>query len=131
MENIVPLKIQIICIIVSVSFLFYIGYLIIKGKLREEYAIFWVICTIILIAFSFWRNGLAIVANFFGVFSPPNLVFMGAIFGIFIYLLHLSIVVSKLQSNNKELSQQIALLKNKLKNPDGEISYKNTDSNKK
>ena len=122
MENVVPFKIQITCIIASLSFLFYISYLIIKGKLREEYAIFWVICTIVLIVFSFWRNGLAVIANLFGVFSPPNLIFMVAIFGIFVYLLHLSIVVSKLQSNNKELSQQIALLKNKIKNYDAEDS---------
>jgi hypothetical protein len=130
MENIVPIKIQIICITVSFLFLFYIGYLIIKGKLREEYAIFWVICTVILIAFSFWREGLSIFSKILGVFDPANLVFMGAIFGIFIYLLHLSIVVSKLQSNNKELSQQIALLKNKLKNADAEVSTDITDNKK-
>ncbi|HNW96968.1 MAG TPA: DUF2304 domain-containing protein [Bacteroidales bacterium] len=120
MEDIIPLKIQITCIAVSVSFLFYIGYLIIKGKLREEYAIFWVVSTIMLIAFSFWRNGLAVVAEFFGVFSPPNVVFMGAIFGIFIYLLHLSVVVSKLQETNKKLSQEIALLKNKINKKNSE-----------
>lgn len=120
MEDIIPLKIQITCIAVSVSFLFYIGYLIIKGKLREEYAIFWVVSTIMLIAFSFWRNGLAVVAEFFGVFSPPNIVFMGAIFGIFIYLLHLSVVVSKLQETNKKLSQEIALLKNKINKKNSE-----------
>jgi hypothetical protein len=114
MENVVPLKIQVICIIVSVSFLFYVGYLIVKGKLREEYAIFWVICTIIFITFSFWREGLSILSRLLGVFDPPNLVFMGAIFGIFIYLLHLSVVVSKLHERNKKLSQEIALLKNKL-----------------
>ena len=120
MEDIIPLKIQITCIAVSVSFLFYIGYLIIKGRLREEYAIFWVVSTIMLIAFSFWRNGLAVVAEFFGVFSPPNIVFMGAIFGIFIYLLHLSVVVSKLQETNKKLSQEIALLKNKINKKNSE-----------
>lgn len=114
MENVIPIKIQIISIVVSISFLFYIGRLIVKGKLREEYAIFWVICTLILILFSFWRNGLEIVSTLLGVYSAPNLVFMGAIFGIFIYLLHLSVVVSSLLEKNKKLSQEIALLKNKL-----------------
>jgi hypothetical protein len=120
MENVVPLKIQIICIVGSVSFLLYIAYLIIKGKLREEYAIFWVICTLILITFSIWREGLAIVSRLLGVFDAPNLVFMSAIFGVFIYLLHLSVVVSRLHEKNKKLAQDIALMKNKMKELEAE-----------
>lgn len=108
-------KIQIIAIIVSLLFLLYIVRLIIKGKLREEYSIVWIVCTIVLVLFSFWRNGLDIVSNLVGIYSPPNLVFTAAIFAIFIYLLHLSVVVSKLHSQNKQLAQDIALLKNKLK----------------
>ena len=122
MSNVIPFKIQLISIIISLCFLGYVGRLIIKGKLREEYSIVWLVGTFFLILFSFWRNGLAVMAELLGVYGPPNLVFMVAIFGIFVYLLHLSIVVSKLQSNNKELSQQIALLKNKIKNYDAEDS---------
>ena len=107
-------KIQIIAIVVSLLFLLYIVRLIIKGKLREEYSIVWIVCTIVLVVFSFWRNGLDIVSNLVGIYSPPNLVFTAAIFAIFIYLLHLSVVVSKLHSQNKQLAQDIALLKNKL-----------------
>lgn len=104
-------KIQIIAITVSLLFLLYIVRLIIKGKLREEYSIVWIVCTIVLILFSFWRNGLELLAAILGVYEAPNLIFTGAIFAIFIYLLHLSIVVSKLHSQNKQLAQEIALLK--------------------
>lgn len=109
-------KIQIIAITVSLLFLLYIVRLIIKGKLREEYSIVWIVCTLILIVFSFWREGLEIVANILGVYEAPNLVFSGAIFATFIYLLHLSIVVSKLHSQNKQLAQEIALLKEEYLN---------------
>ena len=111
-------RIQIIAIIVSVLFLLYILRLIIKGKLREEYSIVWIICTIILIVFSFWRNGLEVFAKMVGVYQAPNLVFTGAIFAIFIYLLHLSVVVSKLHAQNKQLAQDIALMKNKMEKKD-------------
>ncbi|HET6243293.1 MAG: DUF2304 domain-containing protein [Bacteroidetes bacterium] len=108
-------KIQIIAIVVSIAFLLYIGRLIVKGKLREEYAIVWIISTIILVVFSFWRSGLDVVAEMFGIYAPPNLVFTGAIFAILIYLLHLSVVGSKLQQQNKTLAQEIALIKEELK----------------
>ena len=112
--NTFTLRIQIISVVVSLLMLAYIARLIMKGKLREEYAIFWVVCTLVLVFFSFWRNGLDVVSSLLGVYSPPNLVFMGAIFGIFIYLLHLSLVVSKLQEKNKKLAQDVALLKKML-----------------
>jgi hypothetical protein len=108
------LRIQIIAIVVSLAFLVYISRLIIKGKLREEYAIFWVISTIVLITFAFWRKGLDFFADLLGVYFPPNLVFTVAIFAILIYLLHLSIVVSKLHDKNKVLTREIALIKKKL-----------------
>ncbi len=107
-------RIQIVAITASILFLLYIARLIIKGKLREEYSIVWIVCTVVLILFSFWREGLEIIAHTLGVFEAPNLVFTGAIFAVFIYLLHLSVVVSKLHAQNKQLAQDIALLKEKM-----------------
>ncbi len=107
-------KIQIIAITMSLLFLLYIIRLIVKGKLREEYSIVWIVCTVVLILFSFWRNGLEVLAQLVGVYEAPNLVFTGALFAVFIYLLHLSVVVSKLHNQNKQLAQEIALLKEKM-----------------
>lgn len=104
-------KIQIITIVINFFFLLSIAYLIVKGKLREEYAIVWLVCTIFLGIFSIWRNGLEVISRLFGVYDAPNLVFTGFIFIILIYLLHLSIVNSKLQKNLTSLAQEIALLK--------------------
>ena len=107
-------KIQIIAIIISLAFLAYISYLIVKGKLREEYSIIWIVCTAILLLFSFWRKGLDFFAELLGVIAPPNIVFSAAIFAILIYLLHISVVVSKLQHQNKILAQEIALMKQEI-----------------
>lgn len=117
-------KIQIIAISVSLLFLLYIVRLIIKGKLREEYSIVWIICTLVLIVFSFWRDALEISADLLGVYDAPNLVFTGAIFAIFIYLLHLSIVVSKLHNQNKQLAQELAMLKEEFTQKKKDINTK-------
>ena len=114
MENVIPFKIQLISIIISFCFLGYVGRLIIKGKLREEYSFIWLAGTVLLILFSFWRDGLEVMAKILGVYSAPNVVFMAAIFAILIYLLHLSVVVSQLYEKNKKLAQDIALLKEKI-----------------
>src|ERR1700759_3255879 len=102
-------RIQIITIIVSLLFLFYIARLIIKGKLREQYSIVWCVCTLILVIFSFWRDGLNVMSRLFGIYEPPNLVFTACIFVILVYLLHLSVVSSRLHEQNKKMPQEIAL----------------------
>ena len=107
-------RIQLITIAINILFIAYISRLIIKGKLREEYSIVWGVCTVILLVFSFWRKGLDVMSKLFGVFEPPNLVFTACIFAILIYLLHLSVVASKLHKQNKQMAQDIALIKEKL-----------------
>lgn len=107
-------RIQIITIIVNILFLIYIARLIVKGKLREEYAIVWCASTVVLLLFSFWAKGLDLLSELFGVYEPTNLLFTGFIFIILIYLLHLSVVNSKLQKNMTRLTQELALMKQRL-----------------
>lgn len=114
MDNIVPIRIQVVSIVLSLAFLVYVARLIIKGRLREEFSFFWIAGTVVLLFFSIWRDGLEVMATLFGVYMPPNLVFMAAIFAILVYLLHLSTVVSSLHEKNKKLAQDLALLKASL-----------------
>lgn len=108
------MRIQIISIVVSLILLIYSARLIIRGKLRAEYAIFWVALTLLLVLFSFWRDGLQFFSDLLGVYEAPNLVFMVAIGGVFLYLLHFSIVISKLKDDNRKLSRDLALLRERL-----------------
>jgi hypothetical protein len=109
-----PITIQIISLSVALLVMFFIARLIVRGKLREEYAILWIVCTLILIVFSIWRRGLEQIALALGVYYPPSLVFLAAIFAILIFLVHLSVVVSRLQNQIKTLTQEVALLRNEL-----------------
>lgn len=107
--------IQIISLLGALLFLLFIFRLIVRGQLREEYSILWIICTVILIIFSVWRHGLEQIALALGVYYPPSLVFLAAIFAILIFLVHLSVVVSRLQNQIKVLTQEIAFLKQQQK----------------
>ena len=111
MEDIIPVRIQIASILCSLAFLILIAQLIFRGKLRAEYSVVWLLCTLILVVFSFWRDGLRVVAELLGVFYAPSLVFIGAIFAIIMFLVHLSIVASRLQLETKVMAQEIALMR--------------------
>lgn len=106
-----PLTIQIISLLSASLFMLFIFRLIVRGQLREEYSILWIVCTILLIVFSIWRKGLEHIALALGVYYPPSLVFLAAIFAITIFLVHLSVVVSRQQKQIRVLTQEIAFLK--------------------
>lgn len=114
MENVIPYRLQIIAIVMALCFMFFIFRLIAKGKLREEYSFIWITCTALLLLFSFWRNGLDVIAKVLGIFYAPSLMFLGAIFAIVIFLVHLSVVNSKQHKQIKDLAQEMAILKKKL-----------------
>jgi len=103
--------IQLISLGGATIFMVMIFRLIIQGRLREEYSIIWILCTIILIVFSIWRRGLDQISLWLGVYYPPSLIFLAAIFAIIVFLVHLSVVNSKLQSQIKTLTQEMAYLK--------------------
>jgi hypothetical protein len=64
--------------------------------------------------FAIWRNGLDLIAHMLGVFYAPALIFLGAIFAIVIFLVHMSVVNTKQEQQIKDLAQQLALLKAEL-----------------
>jgi hypothetical protein len=118
-------RIQFISIFISLFIMIGIIRLTIKGKLREEYSIIWIVIALFLILFSTWRAGIDFFADALGVIDPPNLVFTFSIFLLFIYLIHLSVVISKLQNDNKKLAQEIALLKIKFDKIKTQVGLKN------
>ena len=102
--------------------------LIIQGRLREEYSIVWIFCTLILIVFSIWRKGLEQISLWLGVYYPPSLIFLAAIFAIIVFLVHLSVVNSKLQNQIKTLTHEMAYLKQTLQQLDAKAKAPTTET---
>lgn len=109
-----PITIQIISLLGALIFMAFIARLITKGRLREEYSFIWIACTLIIIIFSVWRDGLTEISALLGVFYPPSLIFLVGLFAVIGFLVHLSVVVSKLQQSIKDLTHEVAFLKKEL-----------------
>jgi hypothetical protein len=106
--------IDIISCTLSVSFIIFIINLIRKGVLREEYSFVWIFISSIFIFFSFYRKGLDILGKALGFAYPPALLFLVFLFGIIIFLVHLSIINTKQHNQIRTLAQKIALLEKKI-----------------
>ena len=107
--------IQIFTTIVNLLILIMIINFLRKEKLKEKYSILWLITIIFIQIFIIFDKLLNKIAHTVGIYYPPSLVFYLAFLFLFIIVLHLSLVVSKLTKQNQILAQKIALLDAKLK----------------
>ncbi len=109
-----PVTIQVLSLLGALSFMLFIARLIVKGRLREEYSFIWIACTVILVIFSVWRRGLTEISLLLGVYYPPSLIFLVGLFAVILFLVHLSVVISKMQQSIKNLTHEVAFLKKEL-----------------
>ncbi len=110
-----PLRISIAAAAASVLLLLVVLELIRSRRLRERYALLWLLTGLVLLALSLWRGGLDTIAGWFGVTGyPPAVLFAVGTLFILVVLLHYSTVISKLADQNALLAQKLALLEQRL-----------------
>ncbi len=110
-----PLVVSILAVLASLALLVVVFELIRSRRLRERYALLWLLTGVVLLALSAWRDGLNTIAGWVGVTGyPPAVLFAVATLVILLVLLHYSTVISRLSDQNTVLAQKIALLEERL-----------------
>ena len=106
-----PLKVSIAATIASLLLLGVVFELIRSRRLRERYALLWVLTGVVLVVLSAWRGGLNTIAGWVGVQTyPPAVLFAVSLLFVLAVLLHYSTVLSKVTDQNVILAQRVALL---------------------
>ncbi|MBD0330417.1 MAG: DUF2304 domain-containing protein [Thermoleophilia bacterium] len=110
-----PLVVSIAGAIASVVLLGVIIELIRSRRLRERYALLWLLTGVVLLVLSLWRDGLNTIAGWAGVTGyPPAVLFALGLLFVIVVLLHYSTVISRLSDQNTILAQRVALLEAEL-----------------
>jgi hypothetical protein len=110
-----PLKVSIAATIVSLLLVLGVFELIRSRRLRERYALLWLVTGIVLVVLSAWRGGLNTIAGWVGVRGyPPAVLFAVGLMFVILVLLHYSTVISRLSDQNVILAQRLALLESRL-----------------
>lgn len=109
-------KIQMFAILASILLFFLLIYLIRKRRIKVEYSLLWLFFGMVFIVFSIWRTGLDYIADIAGIAYPPAAMFLLFMLAFFFILIEFSTIISKLSDRNKNLTQEIGLLKMELKN---------------
>jgi uncharacterized protein DUF2304 len=110
-----PVRISIAASIASLVLILVVLELIRGRRLKERYALLWLVTGVVLLVLSLWREGLNTIAGWLGVSGyPPAILFAAATLFIIVVLLHYSTVLSEFHDQNVVLAQRLALLEERL-----------------
>jgi hypothetical protein len=111
-----PLKVSLAATAASLILVLVVFELIRSRRLRERYALLWLLTGVVLVVLSAWRGGLNTIAGWFGVRGyPPAVLFAVGLLFVIAVLLHYSTVISRLSDQNVILAQRLALLESKVR----------------
>ena len=111
-----PLKVTLVAVVVALVLVASVFELIRSRRLRERYALLWLLTGLVLLVLSAWRGGLNTIAGWVGVRGyPPAVLFAVGLLFVILVLLHYSTVISRLSDQNTILAQRLALLEARLR----------------
>lgn len=107
--------IQILAIIGSGAVMIVVVELIRRGRLKEKYSLLWLFAGVVLLFLSSSISTLDFLSSLLGVHYPPSLLFLLAFLFLLLITLHFSVVISGLSEKNKQLAQELALLRQEIR----------------
>ena len=99
--------------------------LIRRGRLKDKYSLLWLFAGTILLILSLSRSLLEYVSSLVGIYYPPSFLFLLAFLFLLLITLHFSSVISGLSEKNKQLAQELALLRQEMVEGMGRSEVKN------
>ena len=106
---------QTVVFLMTVAIFAAVMILVLKRRITEHFAILWTaISVLLLLASSIGFRYLFKLAQLIGIVYPPSALFLLVIFGLTLLVIQLFTWVSKLNERTRALSQQVALLRDRL-----------------
>ena len=106
-------RLQFFSLLATVILFAFLSNFIRRKKLLEEYSILWFLIFLIFLFFAVFGGLLEALAKFLGIIYPPAALFIILIIGLFLLMLHFSIIISELKIKVNKLSIKLALLEHK------------------
>jgi len=102
-------RVQFFAILFSLFVFFFIFRLVKNRSVKEEYSILWFALSFFLLYLSIDRHAIDRLGNLFGVAYPPSVLTLMTTGFAFLLLIHITMVISRLSDQNKELIQELGL----------------------
>jgi hypothetical protein len=101
---------RILAVMLSILLLGLIIELVRRNRLKEKYALLWIITGMVILIMAVFDKLLIGITVLLGIALPINTMFFLGTFFIILINIHFSTVISKLSEQNKKLAQKVAML---------------------
>ncbi|GJF02247.1 DUF2304 domain-containing protein [Pseudonocardia sp. D17] len=108
------LRLTIFSVVVAVAALVLVVELLRRRRLREKYAVIWVVISIGTLVVAIFPSLLRGVAQAIGIQTPSNLLFFGSLLVLFAVSLQLSREVGLLEEQSRRLAEEVGALRLRL-----------------
>ena len=105
-QRLIPLAVALIIVLTVVE-------LIRRRKLREEYAMLWLIASAVLVVFAIFPRLLWQISAWLGVYYLTVLI-IACVGFLSLMAIHFAIAISRLNEDTRQVAQKLALLEQKL-----------------
>jgi hypothetical protein len=85
-----------------------------RRRMMERYALLWLAAAATLFVLAVWRGLLTTLSADVGIHTPANALFAVGFGFVVVVLLSVSLVISRLSEQNRQLAQHVALLSDRL-----------------
>ncbi len=114
-------RIQFFSLAFSVAIFLFIFKLVKNRSIREEYSLLWFVMSFFLLYLSFDRLAIDRLGALFGVAYAPSILTLMTTGFTFLLLIHLTVVITRLSEQNKELIQEMGLWQSALRQKSAEV----------
>ena len=103
----------VIAILIALTVVFYVR----RWRLKEQYSLLWLVLAVGIVVFTAAPGLVEWLAGKLDVFYAPAILFFLALAVVALMLFHYSLELSRLSDQNRELAQELGLLRARLEEP--------------
>lgn len=113
-QDVMEIRARLFAVVLGFAVLLFVINLVRTKKLKEEFALLWLLTGIVLVLTPLFIDYLDMLAYALGIEYPPALIFVLAIISLLLVLFQFSMRISRFSEQIKVLIQELALLRVRL-----------------
>ena len=110
-SDVMEFRARLFAMLLGVAVLLFVLNLVRTKKLKEEFALLWLLTAVVLVLTPLFIDYLDMIAYALGIEYPPALIFLLAIISLLLILFQFSMRISRFSEQIKVLVQELALLR--------------------
>lgn len=103
----------VVAVLIALTVVFYVR----RWRLKEQYSLLWLVLAVGIVVFTAAPGLVEWLAGKLDVFYAPAILFFLALAVVALMLFHYSLELSRLSDQNRELAQELGLLRARLEEP--------------